>query len=113
MTIIKDALAWLDSTARAKVLLDKTAWLLILPALATLFFLDPAAAKTLVQWSLYGVVLAGVVVVISRLIFPQIALGEFIASALKEKNAAAGIVVGAIVLFVAIMTLALVIWAKA
>jgi hypothetical protein len=106
-------IAYIQQTARAKVLLDKTAWLLIVPALVVLFLVDAAFAKTLVQWSLFGLVLAGVAVVISRLIFPQVHLGELLAEVRDKQNTAAAVVVGAIVLFVALVMFALVIWAKA
>lgn len=104
---------WIESWPRAKVVLDKSAWILIAPGLALLWLIDPAAAKTLLQWSIYGVVLSGMAVVISRLIFPQIDLSELVDNAYEKANVASAIIAAAVVLFVGILVLALVLWAKA
>lgn len=94
-------------------LFDKNAWLLMGPAFLVLFFIDRAMAVTLFQWSIFGLVLAGASVVISRLVFPQIELTSLVEDAHLNKNAASAIIVAATVLFVALIMLALVIWAKA
>ena len=58
-------------------------------------------------------VLAGAAVIISRLVFPQIELTRLVANVHEEKSTAAAIVIASIVLFVALIMLALVVWAKA
>lgn len=99
--------------SRFGALLDKSAWLLIGPAFLALFFIDAAMAKTLFQWTIFGIVLAGASVIISRLVFPQIRLTSLVDSAHTDKNTAAGIIVAAIILFVGIVMMSLVLWAKA
>lgn len=97
---------------RTKALADKSAWLLILPSLIILYFTDPAMLKTLIQWMAFAPVLAGVAVIVSRVVFPQIHLTTLAREAIKG-NTAAGLLASAIVVFVAIVVLALVMWAKA
>lgn len=98
---------------RLGAVLDKSAWLLIGPALIALYAIDASLATTLLQWALFGLVLAGVSIIISRLVFPQIQLTALLESAHMEKNTAAGLVVAATIVFVALVMLALVLWAKA
>lgn len=107
------ALAEFFKSSRLGALTDASAWLLIAPALAGLYAIDPALAKTFAQWSLFGLVLAGAAVMISRIIFPQIDLAALIKSVLDDKSTAAGIVAASVVFFVGLVMLALVLWAKA
>ena len=114
-TILKQlgALAEFFNATRLGALADKSAWLLMAPAIAALYVIDPAMVMTLLQWTLFGSVLAGAAVMISRIVFPQIKLTELVKDAQDENNTAAGLIVAAVVLFVGILILALVIWAKA
>lgn len=112
MEIIKAFLAKFTSP-RLSALVDKSAWLLIAPALLVLFMLDHAAAVTLVQWSLFALVLAGVGIIVSRLTFPQVHLGDLVDQAQNQGNVAAGLIAASIVIFVAVTLLAMVLWAKA
>lgn len=105
LTIIE---SWLK---RLKVFSDLSAWLLIAPACFALWWVDPAVAKTLLQWSLFGIVMAGVAVMISRLIFPDLSLHEFVKSA-AGGNVAASIVAAAVIAFVAAVFIGMVVWAK-
>lgn len=97
---------------RLEALIDKSAWLLIIPALIALYFIDPVMLKTLAQWLVFAPVLAGLAIIVSRVVFPQIALGELVED-VREGNIAAGILAAAVVLFVAMLFLALILWAKA
>lgn len=99
--------------SRIGALTDASAWLLIAPALAALYVIDPALAKTFAQWSIFGLVLAGAAVMISRIIFPQIDLQALVKSVLEDRSTAAGIVAASVVFFVGLVMLSLVIWAKA
>ena len=101
-----------DWKKRFGPLLDKSAWLLIAPALAAIFLVDPALGKTLVMWTLFALVLSGIAVVISRIIFPQIDLALLMKQVDEEKNAAAAIVASSVIVFVALIMIALVVWAK-
>lgn len=98
---------------RIRAMFDKSAWLLIAPALLAIFFLDPALGKTLVTWSAFGIAIAGISVIISRIIFPQFKLTELYDHAVERRNLAAAVMACSIVAFVGIVMLALVIWAKA
>lgn len=91
---------------------DKSAFLLTAPAVLALYFLDPSLAKTLLTWMLFSLVISGAAVVISRIIFPHFNLTQLYDQAVQFGNIAAGVITGAIVLFVGIVMLALVIWAK-
>lgn len=96
---------------RFGALVDGSAWSLILPALVALWFIDPPMAKTLAQWSLYFLVLAGMVVVISRVIFPSVNLDTLLDKA-ERGEVAPAVAAAAIVLFVALLVLAFVLWAR-
>ena len=92
--------------------LDLSAWVLVLVALIPLFFIDRAMAMTLIQWTLYGLALAGVSVVISRIVLPQLDLSEWVARA-RENDPGAPLIIFSIVLFLGLIFLGLVLWAKA
>lgn len=96
---------------RLAALVDKSAWLLMAPALGALLCVDVAMALTLVQWSLFALVLAGVAVVISRIVFPQLNLGDLVVQALQG-NRAAGAIAAALVIFVALLFIGIVFWAR-
>lgn len=100
--------SWLK---RIAALFDKSAWLLIAPAIALLYWIDPPLAKTFGQWSLFFLVLAGMAVIISRIVFPQVDLTAFVRRAASGDRASAT-VVAAIVLFVGLLILSGVMWVK-
>lgn len=91
---------------------DLSAWVLVLVALIPLFFIDRAMALTLVQWSAFGLALAGVSVVICRVVLPQIDLSEWVELA-REGKPGASLVILAVTSFLAVIFLGLVLWAKA
>ena len=97
---------------RMRALIDKSAWLLIAPAAIAIYFIDDTMFKTLIQWLLFAPILAGVAVIVSRIVFPQIHLTDLVAE-VKSGNVAAGILSGCLVLFVVFLVLSLVMWAKA
>ncbi len=99
--------------SRFRVLGDKSAWVLIVPVVIGLFLIDPAMVKTLLQWTLFAPALAGIAIIVSRVVFPQINLGDLVEAVTKENSRPAAIVVGALILFVGIVFLALILWAKA
>ncbi len=91
---------------------DKSAFLLTAPFVLALYLLDPAMAKTLLQWLLFAPVLAGVAIIVSRITFPHIDLHDHADSA-RMGNVASGVVVAAVIVFVALTMVSLVLWAKA
>ncbi|APQ14666.1 hypothetical protein BJP27_24135 (plasmid) [Pseudomonas oryzihabitans] len=101
-----------NTHARFKSLLDKGAWLLMLPAALLLFFIDPAMLLTILQWLLVGLVIAGMTIIVSRIMFPQVNMAWLVGEIAKG-NAAAGLTAAALILFVGIIFLGLVLWAKA
>lgn len=96
---------------RVKAFVDQSAWILILPAVAYLFFVDTAMVRTLLEWTAYALVLSGIAIIISRVTFPQIDIDELIQD-VGNGNRAAATVIASVVLFVGIVMLALVLWAK-
>lgn len=97
---------------RLRALIDKTALLMILPCLALLWFIDKAMVLTVVQWLLVAPMITGLAVIVSRMMFPQIELTVLLKEA-HGGNRAAGIVVSGLLLFVGLLILSLVTWAKA
>lgn len=97
---------------RFKVLGDKSALFLIVPAVVALFFIDGPMVKTLIQWLVFTPVIAGVAIMVSRVVFPQIDLTRLIRET-HDGNKASAIVAGSLLLFVGILVYALVTWAKA
>lgn len=97
---------------RIKALVDTSAWILIAPSLIALFYIDKSMLATLVQWLVFAPVLAGVAVIVSRIVFPQIHLSELVRETMKGNQAAATLA-AALVVFVALLVLSLVFWARA
>lgn len=97
---------------RLSALIDKSALFLIIPCALALYFIDAPMFTTMMQWLVVAPIIAGVAVMVSRIIFPQVKLTELILEA-HTGNKAAGIVAGALIIFVGILLLALVTWAKA
>lgn len=100
------------SFRRLKALFDTSAWLLILPAILALLWVDDAMARTLVQWVIFAPVLAGVAIMISRIVFPQIHLTTFVQRVIDDKSGPAAAIVVGIIAFVAVIFLSLVLWAR-
>ncbi len=96
---------------KLKALFDAHAWLLILPALLALALIDWAMVRTMLEWSLFGVVLVGMAIIISRLVFPQIDVAELMRQ-VRMTNTAAGLVVCGLLIFFGLLVLALAGWVK-
>lgn len=96
---------------RLIALIDLSAWVLILPAVVFLSAVDPAMIRTMLEWTSYALVLAGVAIVVSRVTFHQIRIDDLIGQ-VRRGNRAAATVIASIVVFVGIVFLALVMWAK-
>lgn len=97
---------------RFRVLGDKSALFLILPFVAALFFIDTPMLKTLIQWLIFAPIIAGVAVMVSRVVFPQVDLTRLIKET-HEGNKASAILAGSLFLFVGVLVFSLVTWAKA
>ncbi|XAO53851.1 hypothetical protein [Pseudomonas phage Rocky] len=91
---------------------DMTAWVLLIASIVPLLLIDPAMVVTLAQWTAFALALAGITVVITRVVLPQVDLTEWLAHA-REGSVAGGLVVLAVSLTVCFTFLGLVLWAKA
>lgn len=96
---------------RLKSLLDQSAWLLMLPASLILYIIDPSMAQTVAQWTLIALVLAGVAIIVSRIVFPQLDF-DVLLPLVYAGNVAAGQVLSSLVLCVGLVFLSLVLWAR-
>ncbi len=95
-----------------KSLKQRSVWLLILPALLVLSLADFALVKTLVEWSLFALVLAGLAIIVSMVIFPQINLTDLVNRARAGEQPAAT-VAAALLVFFGLLFYSMVFWAKA
>lgn len=91
---------------------DKSAFLLTAPLVAVLYLIDPAMAKTLLEWLIFAPVLAGVSLLVTRIAFPHINFMLLINQTITGNQAAAR-VASSLILLVGIIMVALVLWAKA
>lgn len=98
--------------ARILPFFDLSAWVLVLVAMVPLFFIDQAMALTLVQWTAFGLALAGVSVVICRVTLPQLNLSELL-DLVRLGSSPAAIVLAGLMLYLAVIFMGLVLWAKA
>lgn len=103
---------WGRVKLRLAPLADLSAWVLILLAVIPLILIDWAMVKTLFQWTVFSTALAGLSIVICRIILPQIDLTEWVERA-RSGEPGAGLVVLSTCLVVAAVFLGLVLWAKA
>jgi hypothetical protein len=90
---------------------DMTTWVLLTLSLVPLYLIDRALVVTLVQWSAYGLALTGLAVMLSRIVFPQIDLTEWVETA-RGGNIVAGFVILSVALVVSMLVLSLVLWAR-
>jgi hypothetical protein len=91
---------------------QQSVWLLILPALIILALVDFDLVITLLQWSLFALVLAGVAIVVSMVVFPQIHLSTLMSRVVAGDRSAA-IVVQGLLIFFGLLFFSMVYWAKA
>lgn len=91
---------------------QKSVFLLIVPALLLLAATDLALVKTLIQWSAFAVILAGVSIVISMITFPQIKLSALVDEAFEKGCMASAAIASALIIFFGILFFSLVFWAK-
>jgi hypothetical protein len=96
---------------RLAALLDKSAWLLILPALALLLWAYSPAVATLLQWALYVPLFAGISIIVSLLVFPQVKVQELYDAALIG-NLSAALVLVALMSFYLVLLLTLLSWVR-
>jgi len=98
--------------SRVLALFDSTAWLLMLPPGLFLYYIDSAMLATVVQWLLIAPILAGITVIVSRVIFPQVSI-TWLVQQVEEGNQAAGLLAAALVIFVGMVFIGMVVWGRA
>lgn len=103
---------WQRILARVAPFYDPTAWTLIALCAGGVWLFDPIMAKTLVEWVLLFGLFAGVAVIISRHVFPQISVTAAVNMAMQSATGAAILVFG-ICLFMSFLVLAITLWGKA
>ena len=99
--------------ARIAPFYDPTAWALIVICAGGVALFDPVMAKTILQWVLMFGVFAGVAVIISRHVLPQISLTAAVETAMKDNPVASAILVLSVAIFLSTLVYALTIWGKA
>lgn len=103
---------WQKIINRIEPFYDPTAWMLIAICAGGVAIFDPVMAKTVLQWVLLFGVFAGIAVIISRHVLPQVSLTAHVRAAL-DGNVGAGLVVLGVMLFMSFLVLALTLWGKA
>lgn len=94
-----------------KALTDKNGWLLIVIGLAAVGFSDLKMMLTLLQWAVFALVIAGLVIMVSRITFPQIRLTDLM-ERVKAGELPAALVVLGLLLFCGLLFIGTVLWAK-
>lgn len=90
---------------------DRRAWLIIALCAGGVSLFDPVMAKTVMQWVLFFGVFAGLAVIISRHVLPQVKLDDYLAEAYRGNVGAALVVVG-VLIQMGFLILSVVLWAK-
>lgn len=95
-------------------LVDQSAWTLIIIPVIILYWIDAAIVKTILQWVLMIGVVAGITIIIVRVMFPSIRIGGLVEQARRsDKNALpCAIIVLGLLLFVAKAFEIVAMWAK-
>lgn len=96
---------------RLAALVDKSAWFLILPALAIVYCIDPVRTLSVLTWMLFVAILVGFCIQISRIAWSPVDLVAMVNSAERDPRASA-IVVAAVIVFVGLLVLSVVLWTR-
>lgn len=97
---------------RLRAIWDPSVLILIIPALVVVFFVDSSMAYTLLEWIAFAPVVVGLSVLISQVVFYQIKFGELVKKVRYENSIAAAMVVSALIIFVSILSYAIVSWVR-
>jgi hypothetical protein len=99
--------------ARIAPFYDPTAWALIVICAGGVALFDPVMAKTVLQWVLMFGVFAGIAVIISRHVLPQISLTAAVDKAMEDNPVAAALLVLSVSIFLSALVYSLTVWGKA
>lgn len=100
-----------NDLARIKAFGDRSAWLMVLAGGAVLGLTDWRLLLTLLTWTAYAAVLGGITILISRVTFPGVRLTDWLDKA-RAGDVPAAIVVAALMIFVGLLFVGIVGWAK-
>lgn len=99
--------------ARLAPFYDPTAWILIAVCAGGVALFDPVMAKTILQIILMFGACAGVAVIISRHVLPQISLTAAVNKAMDDNLVAAAILVLSVAIFLSTLVYSITFWVKA
>lgn len=99
--------------ARLEPFYDPTAWILIAVCAGGVALFDPVMAKTILQIILMFGACAGVAVIISRHVLPQISLTSAVDKAMDDNPVAAAILVLSVAIFLSTLVYSITFWVKA
>lgn len=91
--------------------LDLTFWVCTVLVVVPLWLLDPPMMKTLIQWSAFGLALAGLSVLVVRVMLPQVDITDLLREA-RQGNVAAGLAMVGMAILMSFVFLGLILWAK-
>ncbi|ELK5289407.1 hypothetical protein Q6670_004075 [Salmonella enterica] len=97
---------------RVRALGDKSALFLMLPSLLVAFLVDAPMAETITEWLVMVPFMAGLTVLLSRVMFPYIDFPRLLDEVMLE-NRGAAVVVAGLMTFCGLLMLALILWARA
>lgn len=97
--------------ARILALTDKSALFLMLPALLVLGLVDLPRTLSIASWMLFGAVLVGFCIQISRIAWSSINFQAMVDKAQEDPRACA-IIVAAVIVFVGMLFLSLAFWTR-
>jgi hypothetical protein len=101
----------LDWLVRLSSLFEKSALILIVPAVALLYAVYPPIIVTNLELMLYVLIFVGVAIIITRLVFPGFDFDKLISAVITDRNMAAALVVVAMIVFFIAVFLGLLQWA--
>lgn len=91
---------------------DPRAWTLIILCAGGVWLFDPVMARTVLEFVLIAGAFAGIAVMISRHVLPQVNLTAHVQQALTGPTGA-GLVVLSVALFLSVLVLTLALWGRA
>lgn len=105
---------WARIKKRLRPFLDIGSWILFILTLVPLYLINPPMLVTLVQWTAFAVALAGVAVMLCRVLLPMVDLGELYDRIRNGRgDTTDAIVFASVVALLGVLFLGLILWGKA
>jgi uncharacterized membrane protein YjfL (UPF0719 family) len=96
---------------RGKALVDGSAWLMILPFLFLMWYIDPIETKTKLLFLLQLPVIVGVALMLARVAVPALSITELMRE-VRAGNVAAGVTLLGLLVFVGLVVMTAAGWTK-